>query len=281
MNWQHVFTSAGFLRVIATLILLTGMLAAMVWSRVSLLKNGTQVVLKTAPIDPRSLLRGYFVRLNYDISRLKLNDLPGSKKGYKIPTKKYGFKKHETVYVELRKQKDGFWTPFWVHRAGKKSKNTVYIRGWTKYYSCSKSLYAAQNCTITIRYGIEKFFAQKKRTQHLEDFARQSSKELRALSVAINDLSKERLAASKAFRERVKDMERSEMIPKLKNDPKMKELNRRFNKLYAKQRQLRQLNRKEMAKRFAVIVRLDQNTGEAGISGLQLDGKQIYEESLF
>jgi uncharacterized membrane-anchored protein len=48
-----------------------------------LLSNGKLVLLKLAPVDPRSLMQGDYMRLNYDISRGIANDsIP--KRGYCI-----------------------------------------------------------------------------------------------------------------------------------------------------------------------------------------------------
>ena len=41
----------------------------MIWDRTSLLANGREVVLEVIPVDPRSLFRGDYVILGYDISR--------------------------------------------------------------------------------------------------------------------------------------------------------------------------------------------------------------------
>lgn len=50
-----------------------------------LLLNGKLVLLKLAPVDPRSLLQGDFMRLDYEISRNQYNDsIP--KRGYCIVT---------------------------------------------------------------------------------------------------------------------------------------------------------------------------------------------------
>lgn len=48
----------------------TGVLGQMVVSRMLHLKNGREIVLKAVPVDPRSLFRGDYVILGYDISRV-------------------------------------------------------------------------------------------------------------------------------------------------------------------------------------------------------------------
>ncbi|MBP0439824.1 GDYXXLXY domain-containing protein [Tianweitania sediminis] len=45
-------------------------LAAMIQGRAALLRDGREVVLRTQPVDPRDLLRGDYVALSYDISRV-------------------------------------------------------------------------------------------------------------------------------------------------------------------------------------------------------------------
>lgn len=40
------------------------------------LRTGTEVILKTEPVDPRDLFRGDYVVLNYEISTLDLEEIP-------------------------------------------------------------------------------------------------------------------------------------------------------------------------------------------------------------
>ena len=254
--------------VLATLFILTTMLGTMVWGRVSLLQNGTQVVLKTAPVDPRDLLRGYFARLNYDISRLKLNDLAGWNKNRVVTLEHDGFKRHNMVYVELRQQTDGFWSPYWVHRAmPQDGQGHVYIRGRVRSNSCRKRLNTTKHCTLSLRYGIEKYFTDKTGAKKLEDFGRRTSPEITELRQQISELRK--------TRGRPQDSQNGVTKPMTKEARKqLARMQKQLSKLIEK-------NRLDMANRFAVTARIDKQSGEAAISGLQLDGKAIYEEPLF
>jgi len=50
-------------------VVLVGTLVFMVQQRVAILRDGTEVILKAAPVDPRDLMRGDFVELRYaDVS---------------------------------------------------------------------------------------------------------------------------------------------------------------------------------------------------------------------
>jgi hypothetical protein len=55
------------------------------------LETGVPVLLETQPIDPRSLFRGDYVRLNYTVSDLDLDVLSGEDE----------FRRHDDVYVVL------------------------------------------------------------------------------------------------------------------------------------------------------------------------------------
>ena len=51
-------------------LILTATLGWMTWDRISLLKNGREIVLAVTPVDPRSLFRGDYVILGYAITQV-------------------------------------------------------------------------------------------------------------------------------------------------------------------------------------------------------------------
>ena len=51
------------------------LIAWMVIDRVRILRTGTEVTLRTRPLDPRDFLRGDYVTLGYDISALPAGEL--------------------------------------------------------------------------------------------------------------------------------------------------------------------------------------------------------------
>ncbi len=104
---------------------------------------GTPVILKTAPIDPRSLFRGNYVRLNYDISTINKN-----------VTKKL-FKRSEVGYVTL-KEGEGFFIATGMYH--KKPNSGVYIRGRI----------AGVGRSYRMKYGIEAYFMPKENAQRAE-----------------------------------------------------------------------------------------------------------------
>ena len=117
--------------------------------------TGEEIRLKTIPVDPRSLFRGNYARLQYDISQLKTSLFPD----------RDNLREGEVVYVSLKPGKGGLYEfagvsldkpdrkPF---LRGRISGN--WLRGSTDYYR--------------VHYGIEAFFAPKEKALGLESHLR-------------------------------------------------------------------------------------------------------------
>ncbi len=107
-----------------------------VYSSETILSQGTSVKLKLAPVDPRSLLQGDYVRLNYDISTLADEELPSGEK----------------VRVVLRKQEQNVYG-----YSGYYEKAGV----WNKPYTADPSDVVINGKTVgwgQVEYGIESYF---------------------------------------------------------------------------------------------------------------------------
>lgn len=105
---------------------------------------GKPILLKTAPVDPRSLFRGNYVLLNYEISTLDraLSRAP--------------FKTGQVVYVTLEKTDNGYKAADLHHH---KPDNAIFIRGRVRYVG---------NQTIGLKYGIEAYFMPKEKALKVE-----------------------------------------------------------------------------------------------------------------
>jgi uncharacterized membrane-anchored protein len=133
----------------------TLILVAMVGVRQFTLATGTPVVLETQPIDPRSLFSGDYVRLNYKVSDLRLDELAGDKT----------FKRNDPVYVVLAPDGD-FWKAVSVHRIRPSyAIEQAVIKGNVEYVGDSiwdparnKSVQANH---LHVNYGIEDYFVQE------------------------------------------------------------------------------------------------------------------------
>ncbi len=82
------------------LLMQAGVLGFMVYSQESIIKRGTSITLRTAPIDPRDPFRGDYVRLRFAINNL--NNAPT-----RWQPANYQPRKGDTVYAVLSEQPSG------------------------------------------------------------------------------------------------------------------------------------------------------------------------------
>ena len=104
-----------YLTVVFWLLIFSGFIAYKEYT----LRTGTEVTLKTVPVDPRDLFRGDYVVLNYEISTLDLDEIPAEDH----------FEYNDPVYLGLE-LKDGYGVPKKIYRAP--PKDELYIRGKVK-----------------------------------------------------------------------------------------------------------------------------------------------------
>jgi uncharacterized membrane-anchored protein len=126
------------------------------WNEAALAR-GTEVTLRTVPVDPLDLFRGRYVRLRYEISRLPVP--PGTEPG-------------DTVYVALRRDGER-WTG---DRATREPPAGTFIRG-----TVADGL---------ITYGIETYYADEDEAPRLERESRQGLD----VRVVLDDDGKARIA---------------------------------------------------------------------------------------
>jgi uncharacterized membrane-anchored protein len=137
------------LAAVAVALVQIGFLSWIIMARAAVLRDGREVLLKVAPVDPRDLLRGEYVRLGYDISRIPTDLL--------VAPPKASATIGNEIYVRLRKGGDGFWQ---ASRASldhplpdAPSAGEVDIRGFA---------YDGQNLeagsSIGVEYGLERFY---------------------------------------------------------------------------------------------------------------------------
>ncbi|MBD9646948.1 GDYXXLXY domain-containing protein [Ensifer sp. ENS09] len=145
----------------------TAALGYMIESRASILRSGRDVLLKTVPVDPRDLLRGDYVILSYDISRLQPELFKGD-------TPKQS--EEAQIYVRLEKQLDGFWaaTEASFQPLGLAG-DSVVLRSLPFIYYPSSAL-----SSVSVEYGIERFYVPEGEGRTLEE-----ARNAEALSVNI------------------------------------------------------------------------------------------------
>ena len=113
--------------------------------------TGKEVRLKTVPVDPRSLFRGNYALLNYDISSVSLSDQAD------IINPRAG----EIIYVKLKQGENDLHV--FDGASFSKPESGLFIRGRIKSNFVSQTTQP-----YTVKYGIEAYFAPKEKALELE-----------------------------------------------------------------------------------------------------------------
>ncbi len=138
--------------------------------------TGSEIRVKTVPVDPRSMFRGNYARLSYKFSRLQRKQFPAD----------VVLRNGEVVYVTLKRGADGLYTH--VQVSLEQPDEGVFIRGRIS----SRHNQIRGLSSFRIKYGIEAFFAPKEKALQLE-------KDLRSSGVAV-------LMVSSGGKARLKDV---------------------------------------------------------------------------
>lgn len=138
-----------------------GVVAAMAISREWILASGTPIVLQTAPVDPRDIFRGDYVRLDYLFSRIPVSMMDDA-------IVDEGLRKGQRVYLALQGDGSG------VHRGEKlfvtPPGGVTFIAGrvgqaWPyRHYRNS----TAGMQPVYVRYGIEQYYVEQGRGRQME-----------------------------------------------------------------------------------------------------------------
>lgn len=141
--------------IILAVILQLIVLAYMAGEREFILHRGKVIHLRTAPIDPRDLFRGDYVRLNYEISRISVDMIEGA-------DHTAGIKKGAKIYVNLKQGPNGLYEP--VKAGFQKPKEGLYLTG--RIPVPYQNLQTVN--PIWINYGIEAYFVEQGKGRKME-----------------------------------------------------------------------------------------------------------------
>ncbi|GAA4392292.1 GDYXXLXY domain-containing protein [Hymenobacter koreensis] len=112
---------------------------------------GQAITLRTTPVDPRDLLYGDYVVLNFSISQLPAKLWRGPQRP----------RVHQPVYIELRPGPDGAYEAVAIHAAppGQLPADHAVLRGWVQN---------SWRSTLRIRYGLERYYVPEGSGRKLE-----------------------------------------------------------------------------------------------------------------
>jgi len=113
--------------------------------------TGQEIRIKTIPVDPRSLFRGNYAQLRYDISEIKTNHFPDTE----------NLRNGEVVYTVLKATNNNQYEFSGISLTQPDS--GVFLRG-----RIENRWYEERARYFRIKYGIEAFFAPKQKALALE-----------------------------------------------------------------------------------------------------------------
>ncbi len=143
-----------------------GFLSWMIAGRAAILRHGQEVLLKVEPVDPRDLLRGDYVQLGYEITRIPvalITNLPANETAAK----------DGPIVVRLRKAADGYWRPVAAtlgSQPGPAEPGDVDILG---HVEAGWNLF--DEGFIGVEYGIERFYLPEGEGKAIENDMRRRS----------------------------------------------------------------------------------------------------------
>ncbi|GAC1042338.1 GDYXXLXY domain-containing protein [Rhizobium sp. No.120] len=156
-----VGSSRLWIAAIVVAALQTAVLGYMVGERAWGLRSGVEILLKTAPVDPRDLLRGDYVTLNYDISRVPISTLVDG------PPK--ASRSAAILSVRLKKQDDGYWGVVESSFGALDPKpDTVVLKSLPYDYVFYGDAADQSQAMIGVTYGIERYYVPEGQGRDIE-----------------------------------------------------------------------------------------------------------------
>lgn len=138
----HSFVSDGLKKWLPIVVIQIFILLVIIFQKESILRNGTDIVLKVEPVDPRSILQGDYVQLSYNISESKsLKD------------------NSNQVFVLLEKNEKGIYEVAAIYDDKQEAK---------QHLKKDQVLITGKTYGETITYGIEHFFVEEGKGEEVE-----------------------------------------------------------------------------------------------------------------
>ena len=122
--------------------------------------TGEPVRLKTVPVDPRSLFRGNYARLRYEISEIPVSDLGADGR----------LRGGEVIYVRLARGEDGVYE--YAGAGLTRPDSGVFLRGRADH---ARRWRWDESHRLHVRYGIEAYCAPRDKALDLERELRQGA----------------------------------------------------------------------------------------------------------
>jgi uncharacterized membrane-anchored protein len=156
--------SKRFFVVLAILFQITAV-AVIAVSKEWILGNGRDIILQTAPVDPRDIFRGDYVRLDYSISKVPVSQLDAD-------IIENGLRKGQKVYLSLKEHSIGIFQGILLTTSP--PDNSHYLKGYVtshwpfRNYSKFKNDERIFQSPVYVKYGIEQYYVEQGHGKDIE-----------------------------------------------------------------------------------------------------------------
>jgi uncharacterized membrane-anchored protein len=132
--------------------------------------TGEEIILRTRPVDPREILRGNYVALDYEVEKVHLPDLPA-------PVDPSGWKQGDILYLMLRP--DGVsWKPVGLSRQHVKGEpgDVALLAKYLRREDYAGVTEPGKNMPVDILLdiGVDHYYAAEKAAKQIEADAREA-----------------------------------------------------------------------------------------------------------
>lgn len=157
------------LLILLAVLLQIGAVAALALHKEWVLNSGRDLWVQTAPVDPRDIFRGDYVRLDYLFSRLRKDQIDPA-------LRDRGLRKGEEVFLAMRIDESGvaealrlqLEKPDFPYLSGRVNREWPY-RGYHRQRDSGKPVKQERfSVPVQLRYGIERYYVEQGRGHELE-----------------------------------------------------------------------------------------------------------------
>lgn len=125
---------------------------------------GEEVLLETIPYDPRDLLRGDYVTLNYKINQVPLEKFPDELKD----RDSYDKYKNKKIYAVLKKEGEMYTVDYMTFV---KPKDRIFLTAKLRYFYSFNEVSKVKQI-VHVSYNLDKYFVPENTGKELEEMSR-------------------------------------------------------------------------------------------------------------
>ena len=140
-----------------------GFLGWIIAGRAAVLRDGREIMLKIEPVDPHDLLRGDYVSLYYEISRIPVSQITN------LPAEDVFEHRRTRSMSALRKGSDGYWHPLSGDASTRRWRPRPARKRPTSRVPSATARILGTGTSVDPDYGIDRFYVPEGEGMAIQD----------------------------------------------------------------------------------------------------------------